>query len=228
MTERPHHSPTHADFAGITCRIRKPQSNAPHPTLIMLHGFQGTEDVTWIFARTLGAEWLVVSPRAPIRAELGYTWYTFDAQGHSDPQTFESALLTLERFIAALAAEYPIDPAHLILLGFSQGAAMAYAYAIHAARQRHNGTPIAFPPSGVISLGGFIPSPVKKPYPQMDRLPVLIIHGTEDETIRVAIARKNRLALEESGATVTYFEENVGHRVGSGGMRLLNRWMQDR
>jgi phospholipase/carboxylesterase len=110
-----------------------------------------------------------------------------------------------------------VDRARLVVLGFSQGGAMAYAYAL---------THVV---GGIVSLGGYVPGTIPRPLPPLNEMPVLIIHGVQDDTIAVEIARKNRDQLTQAGAEVTYLEEEgMNHRVGVEGMRLLTGWLADR
>jgi len=211
--------PGKGEIDGVSHRLRLPQGGGLHPALVMIHGYQGNENVTWIFSKAIGPEWLVGSPRAPFPVEHatnGFSWYHFDANGKSDPATYQEGIAMLERYIAGLMARYSIDPKRLILLGFSQGAAMAYGYGL------------THPVGGIVSLSGFVPGTIPRPLPRVDGLPILILHGTLDGTIAVEIARKNSLQLLESGAVVTYQEEEIGHRVGVQGMRMLERWLAER
>ncbi len=220
-------NPIHAQIDGTTYRVRTPQSDTPAPTLIMVHGYQGTEDVTWVFARTLAESWLVAAPRAPLPAGGGFAWNTFDpANGRAHPASFAEGVAHLTHFIAAFARDYPVDPRRLFVLGFSQGAAMTYAYAFQAATARERGEVTPYPPTGIVALGGFISSAIPKPYPPLANLPILMVHGTHDETIPVTLAHKNRDELIAVGGAVTYVEEAVGHRVGVNGMRALNEWLR--
>jgi phospholipase/carboxylesterase len=207
------------EIAGIPHRVRVPVASEPAPVLIMMHGFQGDQDVTWIFTRAVGPEWLVASPRAPLTAARGFTWWDLDDEGKITPGTFQNALSWLERYIEGLAARYTVDLSRLVLLGFSQGGAMAYAYAI--TRRPLHPRSVA----GVVSLGGFIPGIIPKPLPSLVGLPVLAIHGTLDETIPITTAYKNREQLLAAGAELTFYEEPVGHKVGAGGMRELKDWL---
>jgi phospholipase/carboxylesterase len=214
--------PDSGEIAGIPHRIRVPPGDAPHPTLVMLHGYKGMETVTWIFARAAGLEWLIASPRAPYAVgdspDSGYSWWELDSEDNITTESYQTGLATLEKYVAGLAARHPIDPSRVVYLGFSQGAAIAYAYAI-----THPGAV-----AGVVSLGGFIPGILPKPLPPLNGLPVLIIHGTQDDTIPVSKARKDRDRLITVGAKVTYHEEAVGHKVGTEGMRLLTQWIAER
>lgn len=207
------------DRLGLIHRVRQPKSDAgaPFPTLVMLHGFQGNEDVTWVFSRSAGPGWLIVAPRAPLRADdLGYTWHHFNA-GKTDPDTMAAALAKLTRFVEGLAEVYPADRNRLVLLGFSQGAAMAYAF---AASQPQS------PLIGLAALGGYVPGTVT--LPALNGLPVLMLHGTRDETISITLARKNHADLTGAGATVTYVEDDVGHKVSAMQMRELGTWLAQR
>jgi phospholipase/carboxylesterase len=203
---------------GLVHRVRIPTGDGPHPALVMVHGLQGDEDVTWFFARAAGPEWLIVSPRAPFPANQGYTWkrpgvLTVNFRSYAD------GLAALTRFVERLPDIYPVDRSRLVMLGFSQGAALSYALAGSQ------------PVHGVAALSGFIPhSP-----PVGDELlaclkgvPVIILHGTQDERIPVVVARESRDRLIGLGADVTYVEDNVGHRVGAAGMHALGQWLAAR
>jgi phospholipase/carboxylesterase len=213
------------DALGLVHRVRVPQNaegaegakGERFPTLVMVHGFQGNEDVTWVFARTAGPKWLIVSPRAPIATEGGgYSWNTFH-DGKTDPDSLWQARDTLRHFIDNLANVYPVDRTKIVLLGFSQGAGMCYTVAASQPQP---------PLQGLIALGGYIPGPVE--LPPLNGLPIFMFHGTKDKTIAVSLARKNHQELIEAGADVTYREDEVGHKVSAGGMRDLTAWLAQR
>lgn len=207
------------DALGLAHRVRVPQGEQGErfPTLVMVHGFQGNEDVTWVFARTASQQWLIVSPRAPIEApDGGYSWNTFH-DGKTEPESLWQARDTLTHFIENLAKVYPVDRTKMVLLGFSQGAGMCYTVAAEKPQS---------PLLGLVALGGYIPGPVG--LPPLDGLPVFMFHGTKDETIAVSLARKNYEQLIKAGADVTYREDEVGHKVSAGGMRDLTTWLAQR
>ena len=214
------------DSAGLIHRVRYPANFEPgkaYPTLVMTHGLQGNEDVTWIFARQAGPNWLIVTPRGPFPDNGGYSWYKVmtDSDGRSqiEGDTYQTGETALRRFIDALPLIYPVDRSRLVLLGFSQGAAMSYGFAA------------AHPVAGVAALGGFLPRPLlgtDGALGGLKGLPVLILHGTEDPTIPVTRARKDRDKLIEAGAAVTYHESEVGHKVSASGMRELGHWLSER
>jgi len=132
-------------------------------------------------------------------------------------------LAALGKFVTALPSVYPVDPKRMILLGFSQGAGMSYALTI--TQTRAAGKP---PVQGVVGLSGFIPAIIGRDVPPLDGLPVLMLHGTEDTTIPIRIARENRDRLTNAGAKVTYQESEMGHKVSTTGMRELTSWLTER
>ncbi len=199
---------------GLVHRVRVPQADGRHPTLVMLHGLEGTEDVTWIFARAAGPQWLIISPRAPIPARDGFSWNALNADGRTHKESYKVGFDALNHFMEALPSVYPVDQNHIVLLGFSQGAAMAYAF----------GT--ANPVTGIAALAGFIPPHLE--LPPLHGLPILILHGTKDDTISIETAHRDRDQLVEAGADVTYQESEVGHKVSSAGFAELKRWLAAR
>jgi phospholipase/carboxylesterase len=234
---------------GLVHRVKIPEGKPEqrHPTLVMIHGFQGNEDVTWIFGRAVPLEWLIITPRAPFKSpESGYSWNNFP-DGRTDPNTFDQSVAVITKFINLLPTVYPVDPEHVILLGFSQGAGMAFAYAAHALTpipvttiEKENSTvplpsekdsvgttidPVkaTIQPKGIAALSGYIPGPVK--LPPLNHLPVFQFHGIKDETISIDLARKNRDQLRAANAELTYYEDEIGHKVSAGGMRALALWL---
>ncbi len=196
---------------GLPHRVRIPPGSGPHPTLIMVHGLDGNEHVTWIFGRVVGPEWLIITPRAPFPSAGGFSWYA------ATQESFMAGLATLEKFIDAAMRYYPSDPAQLALLGFSQGTIMNFAYALRAPRPR----PIA----GIAALSGFIARLNEIEIPAQNGLPVLMLHGIRDERVPVKWAQSARDRLRQAGASVTYEESDTGHKVSASGMRLLSHWL---
>ncbi len=206
---------------GLVHRVRIPADSgqdARHPTLIMVHGLDGNEDVTWVFARTASPAWLILTPRAPLVTESGFSWYPSTPPDRPpDAAAFATGLAALDRFINQAIALYPIDPRRLVLLGFSQGAALSYSFALHHA-ERLNGLAV---------LAGFIP-PSESVVPPLNGLPILLLHGTQDERVPITFARSARDRLQAAGGAVTYEESEIGHKLSAQGMRTLAAWLADR
>jgi phospholipase/carboxylesterase len=66
-------------------------------------------------------------------------------------------------------------------------------------------------------LSGFLPegaANLVKERPLVDKA-VFVTHGTQDDLVPVARARRSVELLEMAGAQVTYCEEQVGHKLSS-------------
>lgn len=204
--------------SGLPHRVRIPADAGPHPTLIMLHGLDGNEDVTWIFARIASPDWLILTPRAPMITEGGFSWYPSTPPDRlPDSALFAAGSAALDKFIDGALITYPIDTRRVVLLGFSQGAAMSYTYAF-----RHRPALI-----GLGALAGFIPPQIGA-VPPLNALPILLLHGTEDERVPISIARADQQRLLAAGAALQYEESPIGHKVSASGMRTLTAWLTAR
>jgi phospholipase/carboxylesterase len=217
--------------AGLTYRLRRGQ---PHGGLIvMLHGLSGDEDVMWIFDHALPRSAAVIAPRALYASELGgYSWTRAAVRDQLDQVDFQDATAYLARFMREVTAVYQVDPQRVIVMGFSQGAALSYAFSLeHPAML-----------CGVIALAGFLPphnrhsqrtcaahSVVQVPTPlrsAQNAFPrYLIVHGAHDEAVPIERAREARLVLESRGASVEYHEHRVGHKVSAQGMQEIKHWI---
>lgn len=200
---------------GLVHRVQVPDGSGPYPTVVMLHGRSGDEDVMWVFARTIPANCLIISVRAIEAEGNSYSWHP-PGNGWPDLADFELAVTAVTRFIQALPAQYNANADAIYLMGFSQGAAAAYATALH------------WPGlvKGIAGLVGFMPLGVEdaiRGAPLAD-LPVLMLVGKEDTTIPLHIARTCAKMLRAAGAYLEYREYDTGHKLNSGGMQKLKNW----
>jgi phospholipase/carboxylesterase len=200
---------------GLIYRVRR---GRPHGALIvMLHGLSGDESAMWIFDRALPREATVIAPRARYASELGgYSWARSAVRDELDQVDFREAIEILSHLVSEAIALYPIDPQRVVLMGFSQGAALSYAFSLEQPDML----------CGVIALAGFLPAS-SSALPTAPALPhYLIIHGTHDEAVPIDRARAARSVLESRGGIVEYHEQRVGHKVSAQGMKEIERWIK--
>lgn len=205
----------------LTYRSRLPDPAGPRrldgdlrPAVVLVHGWLGNEHVMWAFEKALPPAAAVFSPRAPYAVEAGFGW----SAERADSASFSQGLAALKDFVAGLPAAYPVDPRRIVLVGFSQGAALSAALALAAPELIR----------GAALLAGFLP-PSAQPWAAPGRLagkPVFMAHGDRDETVSVAAARQAREALAGAGALVTYGEYPIGHKLSAQGMRDLTAWLE--
>jgi phospholipase/carboxylesterase len=200
---------------GLIYRVRR--DPLPGALVVMLHGLSGDENVMWIFDHALPRDATVIAPRALYAGEFGgHSWARSVVRDDLDDVDFQEALEVLSRFMAEVIAQYEIDPQRVILMGFSQGAALSYAYSL-----RH---PEAL--RGVIALAGFLPDSSRAVSVTPAVPHYLILHGTHDEAVPIDRARAARSVLEAHGAIVEYHEHHMGHKVSAQGMREIARWIK--
>ncbi|HTP10190.1 MAG TPA: alpha/beta fold hydrolase [Anaerolineae bacterium] len=207
---------------GLLYRMRRGQPRAG--LIVLLHGLTGDENVMWIFDHALPREATVIAPRALYASELGgYSWARSVVRDDLDDVDFREALDRLAQFMNEVIALVAVDPQHVIVMGFSQGAALSYTYSLLQPDLLR----------GVIALAGFLPQYATHPErsriaaQSKDALPhYLIIHGTHDEAVPIERAREARSVLESRGAIVEYHEHRVGHKVSAQGMKEIARWIK--
>jgi phospholipase/carboxylesterase len=203
--------------AGILHLVHIPTTPPPHPTIILLQGRKGNEEVMWVFAKTLPPNCLIVAPRAIAPEDDGFSWYPFkpDMPHMAD---FSDGIARLDKMIQALPALYGADLDQLYLMGFSQGAAMSFAYAMENAGKIQ----------AIASLVGFVPldgDDFTYDLP-LDNLPVFMAVGQKDERIPLELAQRSAQILLNAGADLSYDEYNTGHKLNAQGTRDLKAWWQ--
>jgi len=163
---------------------------------------------------------LLVSPRAPFPFPYGgFVWYDLAQECIPEPNTFRTSICMLQKFVDEVKDGYPVDSERLLLLGFSQGAVMAYAAALLE--------PTSF--LGIAALSGYIPDRSGLPLKltNLNGFPVFISHGTDDPIIPVRLGREASELLRHANATVTYREYLMGHEVTENTMRDLSGWLRN-
>ena len=208
--------------SGLIHCVRLPEQASPDrpaPALVMLHGWRGDESSMWIFKQVIAAGAAALTPRAPLELKpQEYAWYRHNgARPTPDPDSLREGLNYLVHFLTSIPDQYPIDPKRLLLIGFSQGAAIG------------NGLALSRPDLilGMASLAGMTPE-LPREMVRADGvagLPVFIAHGTEDQVVPVQEARKTRDVYAELGANITYGEYKTKHKMTTQCIKDLKAWV---
>lgn len=198
---------------GLLYRARRGQPQAP--LIVMLHGLSGDETVMWLFEQALPPAATIVSPRALYASPVGgYSWARAAVPRDLDSADFSAACEALRCFIAEVIPLYEIDPRRVVVMGFSQGAAVSYALSLTDPARV----------CGAVALAGFLPEMALAEW-ATPRHGYLILHGVDDDDVPIARARQARTVLAARGAAITYYEYPVGHKVSAQGMRDLQTWL---
>lgn len=181
----------------------------PEQLFILLHGWTGDEHSMDIFVRSLPNAALAISPRAPFSLpENGYSWNPLAPDHAEAPAKLQAVAAQLWQEIRLWKEYLDLQPAlPLHLIGFSQGAAMAYLLTIDSPGQILK----------TACLSGYLPEGAVsrlKPHLLAEHA-FFIAHGTEDRIIPVERARDACNHLQAAGARVTYCESPVGHKLAA-------------
>lgn len=205
--------------------IRKPKTASEKaPALILLHGYGSDEKDLFSFADELPEELFIISAKAPYSMQpYGNAWYAIhwdsnDGKFSDDLQAISSRE-NIRDFIDEVIRNYPVDPANINLLGFSQGSILSYAVALSYPEKIKN----------VIALSGYLNEGIlKKGYENNDfsHLKFYCSHGSVDQVIPVEWARKTKPFLDRLNIENSYSEFPVGHGVAPQNFFEIMEWLK--
>jgi len=210
---------TLVDFQGWTLRVRRGTA-ASTRVVLLIHGWTGDENSMWVFAGSIPGDCLVLAPRAPHSTRpAGYSWRVPPPNRGDEPSLTDlrPSAEALIRLVDAYSVLEGRAPARFDILGFSQGAALASVIAfLHPERVGKVGLLSGFVPHGAESSAELRP---------LNGVHFFVAHGLQDELVSIEHARQSVQLLEKAGATVTWCEDEVGHKVSAGCLRGLQAFL---
>jgi len=190
-------------------RYREPGGNGPRPVILLLHGWMGDEESMGIFSSRLPNEYLILAPRGIFPATNGgFSWYPIREPGWPVLETFKPAIYELLELINSWPLTAPWgDFSRFRLAGFSQGAALAYAFTLLYPERVQ----------AVAGLAGFLPRDVESYLKNISLKGIIVYvsHGLRDDIVPVEKARETVKLFKRVGADVTFCESDVGHKLSA-------------
>ena len=182
--------PLKGETKGGLTYLSRTVDGRPSASIVMLHGLGGNETSMWALENAVPVDAFVITPRAlfPLGAE-SYSW------------------------IPPRLSGWPRN--RLVLMGFSQGAALAFAVATQS-----NLKPVA-----LIVAAGFIP---QGDLTGLRDISVFWGHGSQDEWIPIDRAKREANHLADMGLRVNFCETDVGHKLGLECLEGLRKWLKMR
>jgi phospholipase/carboxylesterase len=210
-----------AKFGDWDVKVRQPVQRDGPQVVLLLHGWTGDENSMWVFERLLPSNALVIAPRAPYESRGtdlgGYSWVDQSIQFLPTAREFLPSVYGLKQLLEDVMAAYSVNiESNLSVVGFSQGAAMAIAFATE------------FPAlvSKLAVLAGFLPDQLDEISKNDADYSVYIGHGSEDDVLPLENAERARSYFESRGVKVTYCVSPVGHRLGTECATGLNDFLK--
>lgn len=200
--------PVKIEINGWHFRVKEPSEITQNTrVMLLLHGYQGNENVMWVLTKPLPDDYVLIAPRAPIKTgENQFVWHEIAPQWPKI-QTYQPVI---DHMLSSIDQWLEAEKFHLRkfdLMGFSQGAVLAYALTFLKPDRICR----------VAALAGFIPhdwqDPIKRSI--LKGRQFFIAHGTRDDIIPINKGRHAADWLEENGAQVTFCTADIGHKLSA-------------
>ncbi|HEY7649091.1 MAG TPA: dienelactone hydrolase family protein [Methylomirabilota bacterium] len=204
---------------------------SPRASVIWLHGLgaDGRDFEPLVPVLDLPAALPVrfVFPHAPMRpvtingGMVMRAWYDIRPEGGERREDAAGVRESQARVEALIARERArgVAPGRMVLAGFSQGGAMALQTGLRHAERL----------AGILALSCFLPvadTLAAEASPANRDIPIFMAHGTRDELIPLARARRGRDVLQGLGYRVEWHEYPMPHSVSDTEVADLSRWLR--
>lgn len=179
------------------------ESDTPPALIVATHGYgQSCRSFIRNFAPLLDSNVLIVAPQAINhfyweRGKVGFAWVTRFMRD----ETLAHTMAYLKDVMTAVRDQYAFDESRVFLVGFSNGATMAFRLAASDLMQT----------AGVVACSGDLPDDVEKQLPKLDKFPVLLMHGKNDDTVKVDKTHDAEAALKKNEFDVDKVLFEGGH-----------------
>lgn len=205
-------------------------SQAADSCVIWLHGLGADrydfEPVAKMLQQQLSKTRFVLpqAPTQPVTINGGWampSWYDILAMNPARAISMEQMETSAQTVIGLIENQRDggIDPARIILAGFSQGGAVVY----HTAFLRWQG-----PLGGLMALSTYAPTFTDDLQIEESRrkLPVLCLHGSQDQVVLPQMGRAAHDALAHLDVPVTWHEYPMGHEVMMEEIQDIGAWLK--
>lgn len=189
-----------------------------------MHGYGADEHDLLPIAKQLEGNYNYISIQAPIELDWGgFAWYhlTQTITGfHGDDASRHESEKKVVDFLRRQKEGGKLGD--VILMGFSQGAAMSYS--LLANDDFHS---LGLNLKAIIALSGYIPldARAKLSEKKLNALPVFISHGLYDDLIPPQALDSAKELLEKQGASVTAKTYEVGHGLTEETIADINKFL---
>lgn len=199
---------------------QKPATSGTADSLVIfLHGYGADGNDLLGLADPLGEHLpstMFMAPDAPNQCGLnpmGFEWFPIPRMDGSTPAQAaagrDAAVDKLNAFLDAVAVETGIPASRTFLLGFSQGCMMS----LHVAPRRAD----AF--AGVIGMSGMLVEPEKLAAEAIQKPPILLVHGDQDDVVPYSELAKAADALSAAEFEVyTLTSKGTAHGIAPDGL----------
>lgn len=197
----------------------------PAPLLLLLHGFGANEHDLFGLVDEFDSRFTVVSARAPLSlGNGGYAWFpiAFTDAGIKvlDTKSAVASRDLILTFLDELPRRHAVNPKQIYLMGFSQGASMAYSIALTEPEKI----------AGMVAMSGRMPDERLISLATTERLAqlsVFVAHGLYDEVLPIQNGRDSEARLRELQLNILYKEYPMAHQISRESLSDLSKWLTE-
>ncbi|MFY0621975.1 MAG: alpha/beta fold hydrolase [Pelagimonas sp.] len=209
---------------------KEPLSGDTRSCVVFLHGYGANGADLLGLADPLGEhlpDTLFVAPDAPeacAGAPMGFQWFPIPwIDGSSEEESMEGmdrAVADLDAFLDALMVDEDLLPEQVALVGFSQGTMMS----LHVAPRRED------PVAGVVGFSGRLLSPDLLADEVQSKMPILLVHGDQDDVVPVQSLPEAAEALDQAGfkEVFAHIMKGTAHGIAPDGLSVTLAFLRDK
>lgn len=213
----------------LTAGRKEPQSGDTRSAVVFLHGYGANGADLLGLADPLAdhlPDTLFVAPDAPENcagSPFGYQWFPIPwIDGSSEEESsrgMQQAVEDLNAFLDALMVDEDLLPEQVCLFGFSQGTMMS----LHVAPRRED------PVAGIVAFSGRLLEPELLADEVQSRMPILLIHGDQDDVVPVQSLPQAAEALQNAGFSDVYAHvmKGTAHGIAPDGLSIALAFIRD-
>ena len=213
----------------LTAGRKEPQSGDTRSAVVFLHGYGANGADLLGLADPLAEhlpDTLFVAPDAPENcagSPFGYQWFPIPwIDGSSEEESsrgMQQAVEDLNAFLDALMVDEDLLPEQVCLFGFSQGTMMS----LHVAPRRED------PVAGIVAFSGRLLEPELLADEVQSRMPILLVHGDQDDVVPVQSLPQAAEALQNAGFSDVYAHvmKGTAHGIAPDGLSVALAFIRD-
>lgn len=209
---------------------KEPLSGETRSVVVFLHGYGANGADLLGLSDPLSEhmpDTLFVAPDAPEHcagSPMGFQWFPIpwiDGSSEEESQRgMHAAVEDLNAFLDALMVDEDILPEQVVLFGFSQGTMMS----LHVAPRREDAI------AGVVAFSGRLLEPELLVDEAISRMPILLVHGDQDDVVPVKALPEAAEALQKANFKEVYahIQKGTAHGIAPDGLSVALAFMRDK
>ncbi len=209
---------------------KEPLSGSTRSVVVFLHGYGANGADLLGLADPLSEhlpDTLFISPDAPENcagSPMGFQWFPIPwIDGSSEEEAergLQAAADDLNAFLDGILVDEDLLPEQMVLVGFSQGTMMS----LHVAPRRED------PVAGIVAFSGRLLSPDSLEDEVLSRMPVLLVHGDQDDVVPPQSLPEAAEALQKAGfkEVFAHIMKGTAHGIAPDGLQVALAFMRDK